>query len=137
MPLLLPAHPLLSDEELAELLGLERQSARSLLYTLHTLGCLETLTTSVGKRWHLCERGLRLVVVGNHVHLRNFAIASDAQAEEEVPHLHLRGEAWLLSHIQHTAGVYGFFATLAQTARQQHTCSRGGYVCLHSPLAGK
>jgi hypothetical protein len=116
---LLRAHPLLSDEELAGLLGLQRKSARSSLYTLHTLGCLEPLTTSVGKRWHLCERGLRLVAATNHVHLRNFAIVSDAQAEEEVPHLHQRGEAWLLSHIQHTAGVYGFFATLAQTARKQ------------------
>ncbi len=27
-----------------------------------------------------------------------------------------RGEAWLLQHIQHTAGVYSFFATLAQVA---------------------
>jgi hypothetical protein len=36
-----------------------------------------------------------------------------------------RGEAWLLQHIQHTAGVYGFFASLAQAARQQlgqHLC---------------
>ena len=29
-----------------------------------------------------------------------------------------RGEAWLLQHIQHTAGVYGFFASLAKAARQ-------------------
>lgn len=31
----------------------------------------------------------------------------------------LRGESWLLQHIQHTAGIYGFFASLAQMARQQ------------------
>ena len=30
-----------------------------------------------------------------------------------------RGETWLLQHIQHTAGIYGFFASLAQAARQE------------------
>jgi hypothetical protein len=30
-----------------------------------------------------------------------------------------RGEAWLLQHIQHTAGIYRFFAGLAQAARRQ------------------
>ncbi len=29
-----------------------------------------------------------------------------------------RGEAWLLQHIQHTAGIYSFFANLTQAARQ-------------------
>jgi len=31
----------------------------------------------------------------------------------------LRGESWRLQYIQHTAGIYGFFAGLAQMARQQ------------------
>jgi DNA-binding IclR family transcriptional regulator len=117
--LLLLAHPLLSDEELAGLLGLERKSVRSSLYTLHTLGCLEPISTLVGKRWHLCERGLRLLAAANHLHLRNFAVASKAEAEEEASHMQQRGEAWLLSHIHHTAGVYGFFTSLAQAAKQQ------------------
>ena len=30
-----------------------------------------------------------------------------------------RGEAWLLQRIQHTAGIYGFFAGLAQAARRE------------------
>src|SRR5260370_23870138 len=30
-----------------------------------------------------------------------------------------RGETWLLRHIQHAAGVYGFFTALARAARQQ------------------
>ena len=30
-----------------------------------------------------------------------------------------RGEAWLLQHMQHTAGIYGFFAALAQATRQE------------------
>lgn len=80
---------------------------------------LEPISTSVGKRWHLCERRLRLLASANHLHLRTFAVTSEAEAEEEVAHLQQRGEAWLLSHIQHTAGVSGFFATLAQLSRQQ------------------
>ena len=115
---LLLAHPLLSDEELAQLLGLERKSASSSLSTLHRLRCLEPISTSVGKRWHLCERGLRLLAAANHLHLRTFAVTSEAEAEEEVSPLQQRGEAWLLSHIQHTTGVYSFFATLTQAARQ-------------------
>ena len=30
-----------------------------------------------------------------------------------------RGETWLLQHIQHTAGIYSFFASLTQAARQE------------------
>jgi hypothetical protein len=116
---LLQAHPLLSDEELAGLLGLERKSVRSSLYALHAQGCLEPLSTPTGKRWHLRERGLRLVAAANHLHLRNFAVALEAEAKEETSHLQQRGEAWLLQHIQHTTGVYGFFAALAQAARRQ------------------
>jgi hypothetical protein len=33
-------------------------------------------------------------------------------------HISKRGEAWLLQRIQHTAGIYGFFARLALVARQ-------------------
>ena len=31
----------------------------------------------------------------------------------------LRGEAWLVQHIRHTAGIYGFFARLARAAWQE------------------
>lgn len=30
-----------------------------------------------------------------------------------------RGETWLLQHIQHTSGIYGFFAGLVQSATQE------------------
>ena len=43
---LLLAHPLLSDEELAAFLHLQRRSVRCLLYELHQLGCLEPIVTS-------------------------------------------------------------------------------------------
>ena len=42
---LLLAHPLLSDEELAAFLGLQRKSVRCSLYELHQLGCLEPIPT--------------------------------------------------------------------------------------------
>ena len=114
---LVQAHPLLSEEDLAGLLSLKRKSVHSLLSALHKMGSRHPISTSVGKRWHLCERGLRLLAAANHLHLRAFAVTS--QAEEEGSHLHQRGEAWLLSHIQHTVGVYGFFASLAQVGKQQ------------------
>src|SRR5207237_384923 len=35
------------------------------------------------------------------------------------PAVEQRSEAWLLQHIRHAAGIYGFFARLVQAARQQ------------------
>jgi hypothetical protein len=115
---LLLAHPLLSDEELATLLSLQQKSVRSLLYTLHRLSCLEPVVTPAGKRWHLWERGLRLIAAANHMHIHTIAIVPDGVASPDTPPLVQRGEAWLLQHIEHTAGVYGFFAALAQAARR-------------------
>ena len=94
---LLLAHPLLSDEELAAFLGLQRRSVRCSLYELHQLGCLEPIATEVGKRWHLCERGLRLIAAANHMHIRNIAALSDDGAESETSTVVQRGEAWLLT----------------------------------------
>lgn len=71
---LLLAHPLLSDEELAGLLCLERKSALSSLYELRALGCLEPISTSAGRRWCLRERGLRLLASANHLSLPNMAM---------------------------------------------------------------
>jgi len=113
------AHPLLSDEELAALLGLQRSSVRCALYALHQVGCLEPIPTRVGKRWHLCGRGLRLLAAANQVHIRNIALWPGDEAEGETSTMMQRGEDWLLHHIQHAAGIYGFFASLAQTAKQQ------------------
>jgi predicted transcriptional regulator len=114
---LLLAHPLLSVEELAALLDLQTRSARHWLFELHQLGCLEPLTTMAGKRWHLCGRGLRLIAAANHMHVRNIATVPDGMDGVDMPPLVQQGEAWLLQHIRHTAGVYGFFASLARAAR--------------------
>jgi hypothetical protein len=116
---LLLAHPLLSDEELADLLGLQRRSVRCSLYELHQLGCLEPIATEVGKRWHFCGRGLRLITATNRLHISNIATISDDAAKRETSALLQRGEAWLLQCIQHTAGIYGFFTRLAQSARRE------------------
>ncbi len=113
------AHPLLSDEELAAFLRLQRTSARCSLYALHRLGCLEPIPTEAGKRWHLRERGLRLLATANRVHIRNIAVQPDEEADREAAPVVQRGEGWLLQHIHHTAGIYRFFASLAETAREQ------------------
>jgi hypothetical protein len=116
---LLLAHPLLSAEELAVFSSLQRKSVRCSLYELHQLGCLEPIMTLVGKRWHLCGRGLHLLAAANHMPIHTLAEVSDDEAERETATMTQRGEAWLLHHIQHTAGVYGFFARLVQDARRE------------------
>jgi predicted transcriptional regulator len=116
---LLLAHPLLSDEELAVFLSLQRKSVCCSLYMLHQLGCLEPVPTKVGKRWHLCGRGLRMMAAANHVHIRNIVLWPSDEADRETSTMMQRGEGWLLQHIQHAAGIYGFFASLTQAARQQ------------------
>lgn len=116
---LLLAHPLLSDEELAALLGLERKSVRCSLYALHQFDCLESVVTVAGKRWHLCERGLRLIAVANHLHIRTLVGTPDGETDKEAYPVMQRGIYWLGEHIQHTAGIYGFFARLAQVGRTE------------------
>jgi len=116
---LLLAHPLLSDEELAAFLYLQRRSVRCSLYELHQLGCLEPIVTSVGKRWHLCARGLRLIAAAHHLHISNIAEISDAKSDGGTSIMMQRGEAWLLQHIKHTTGIYSFFASLTQAARRE------------------
>jgi hypothetical protein len=116
---LLLAHPLLSDEELAALLGIQRRSVRCSLYELHHLDCLAPIATKVGKRWHLCERGLRLVAAANGMHIRTITEMSDDGVESESATVVQRGEAWLLQRMNHTAGIYSYFARLAMTARKE------------------
>ncbi|HVB24862.1 MAG TPA: replication-relaxation family protein [Ktedonobacteraceae bacterium] len=116
---LLLSHPLLAPAELALLLSLQRQSVRCALSALHQRGCITPVATAVGQRWHLAPRGLHLVAAANRVPVRAIATVPDAVPTAEVPTVVQRGVAWLLHHIPHTAGVYSFFAHLAQAARQQ------------------
>ena len=111
------AHPLLSDEELATFLGIQRRSVRCSLYGLHQLGCLEAISTKVGKRWRLDGRGLRLIAAAQHLHISSIADMQEEETDGDTSIMRQSGEVWLLQHIQHTAGIYGFFASLADSAR--------------------
>ena len=82
------------------------------------LGCLEPVATSAGKRWRLRERGLRLMADANHLPLQSSAMWPQDGTGKEMPTLVQRGESWLIQRIEHTAGVYGFFAALATAARR-------------------
>jgi hypothetical protein len=76
---------------------------------------LEPISTPAGKRWRLREPGLRLIAAANHLSFHTIAMRS---YDEVTSTLIQRDEGWLLQHIQHTAGIYGFFANLAQAARR-------------------
>ncbi|GAC1477704.1 MAG: hypothetical protein NVS2B12_32090 [Ktedonobacteraceae bacterium] len=117
---LLLAHPLLSAEELATYLSLRRPSARRSLYELHGLGCLEPIaTTGGGKRWHLCGRGLHLLASASRIHIRNIATWPENTEVPKTANVVQRGEAGIVQHIQHTAGIYGFFTRLTQAAQRE------------------
>ena len=117
---LILAHPLLSTDELAALLSVQVASVRGTLSAVHQPGCITPVSTEVGQRWHLQERGLRLVAAANRVPLRAIAILPDDSSVTKAKQTIVQpGVPWLLRHIQHTSGVYGFFARLAQVARQQ------------------
>ena len=71
----------------------------------------------MGTRWCLSGRGLRLIAAATRCNLRNLAVFPDAP--DEMVDIVQRGQEWLLHHIQHTAGVYGFFAALSQASKQE------------------
>jgi DNA-binding MarR family transcriptional regulator len=119
--LLLFEHPLLSREELAALLGLHSASVRIFLARLSNRGCLEVLETRTGERWQLTERGLRLLAAAHHADLRNLAQISDAPASSSPSReIMQRGLLWLRQHSEHTAGLYGFFASLTLAGDDRH-----------------
>ena len=116
---LLVAHPLLSDEELGAGLRLQRKSVRCALYALRGYSCLAPIMTGAGKRWHLCSRGLRMIAAASSLSIRTIAVVPDDTTGREVSTMIQRGESWLLQHIQHAAGIYGFFAAVAQATREE------------------
>ncbi len=107
-------HPFLSVSDLAPLLGLQVKSVRCCLYELRSLGCIESISTEVGQRWQLSQRGLRLFAAMHHVNVRNFVERASSTASG-APTCVLRGQQGLLQHLQHTAEVYSFFALLVRT----------------------
>jgi hypothetical protein len=108
------AHPLLSTEDLSAHLPIERKGLRALLRTLDQQGVLRQTETEVGWRWHLSERGLRLLAWQAGCHLARL-VHHPIVAGEPVLQRSVKG---LLHQARHTAGVYGFFARLAQDLAQ-------------------
>jgi hypothetical protein len=118
---LLLAHPLLDRGNLCAHLQLERSSLRHLLAPMaqaHLIACYET---RVGERFALAEDGLRLMAAASHCHVRYLVHRPDAAdaPDPDADTLGPRGLPGLLKQVEHIAGVYGFFDTLA------------GLGCLH------
>lgn len=108
---LIYAAPLLSTEEIAIFFDLTASTAARALYGLQQVGCLEREATVRGRRWRLTPLGLRFMAAMLHVSLSHVAEYMDDDLQQ-------RGLAGLRRTIQHTAGVYGFLATLHQAARE-------------------
>ncbi len=112
---LLFTHPLLHLREMAVLLEREMSSIERYLGVLRGLGCIEPITTSVGQRWRLSERGLRLIAATHHVNVQRIAIQ---QERDDRVNLVQQGVDVLFGHLDHTAGIYGFFVSLSQAASE-------------------
>jgi hypothetical protein len=97
------------------LVGLRPSSARIFLTRLAHQGCLKKVSTVTGDRWHLAERGLRLLALASQTDVRNLAEVRDAMSPTAIRAIAQRGLSWLCQHSEHTAGVYGFFARLARS----------------------
>jgi len=121
---LLLAHPFLDAREMADLLDRESSSIERYLRALQSRNCVDLVATRVGQRWQLSERGLRLVAVAHHVSIQSLAEPRVVPGDEERVNLVQRGLDLLLRHLEHTGGVYGFFASLCRAARQER--ARGG-----------
>jgi hypothetical protein len=71
------------------------------------MGYLIATETSTGRCWYLADRGLRLCAHEMRCQVQRFLRFPLAQEEP-----HQRGVKGLIHQASHTAGVYGFFATL-------------------------
>ncbi len=112
-------HPLLTVREMAALLTVEEHSIECYLRELHIRGCLEREETVAGERWRLSERGLRLVAAAHHLSVGRLATATTPAKPGRAPALVQLGLDQVRGHIRHTAGIYSFFAALAQAAQER------------------
>ena len=118
---LLFTSPLLHVREMAALLEREVSSIERYLRVLQRSSFLVSLMTDGGQRWRLCERGLRLIATTQHLSIQSIAnlVESDGGAS-----LVQRGVDVLVRHLEHTAGIYGFFASLSQAASEERLQGR-------------
>ena len=105
------AHPLLSPEDLVAFCGLGLKTVQGLLRALHEMEYVMVTETATGPRYQLAEQGLRLLASFAACSLQRFL---HLPLPENAP-LQQRGVKGLLHQMHHTAGIYGFFASLAST----------------------
>ena len=91
---------------------------------LRNYGSIEPVATRVGQRWRLSELGLRLVAAMHHASMQSIATSAEPTGVEEEVTLVQRGLHVLLRHLEHTVGVYSFFAALCQAARHERAMGR-------------
>ena len=118
---LLFTYPLLHVREVVPLLELEASSVERYLGILRSMSCIEPLATSMGQRWRLSERGLHLIAAIHHINVQRIAIQHESN---NGVNLVQQGVDVLFSHLEHTAGIYGFFASLSQAASKERLQGR-------------
>src|SRR6266852_1967851 len=103
-------HPLLTMGEMAALFTVAYGSIERYLRELRHMGCMVREETPAGERWRLSERGLRLVAAAHHLSVSRIATTSTPAQQGTAPSLVQVGLDEVRGHIEHTAGIYGFFA---------------------------
>ena len=109
-------YPLLHLREMASLLEREVSSIERYLRVLQRSGCMVSIVTDGGQRWRLCKRGLRLIAATQHISIQSI---TTQQESDGGLYLVQRGVDVLVRHLEHTAGIYGFFASLSQAAIEE------------------
>jgi Replication-relaxation/Bacterial regulatory protein, arsR family len=105
--------PLIAPQELAALVQRTSETLQRYLFDLHHFHCLETITTSCGKRLILTETGLRLIAA-----LLGVRLVHLAEHDAATQRWQQRGVRQALQTINHTAGIYTFLAHLQTQARK-------------------
>ena len=118
---LLFTYPLLHMREMAALLEREVSSIERYLRVLHKSGCIVSMVTDGGQRWRLSERGLRLIAATQHISIQSIATLEESDGGASLVQ---RGVDVLVRHLEHTAGIYGFFASLSQAASEERLQGR-------------
>jgi hypothetical protein len=112
-------YPFLHKREMAALTDLQVSSVERYLRELRYAGCIDPVVISVGQRYRLNELGLRQVAAAHHRSIQSLATSPTTETNENESSLVQRGQDVLLRHMEHTAGIYGFFASLSQAAQQE------------------
>lgn len=118
---LLFTYPLLHVGEMAALLERDVSSIERYLRVLQRSGCLVSMMTDGGQRWRLSERGLRLIAATQHINLQSIATLEESDGGASLVQ---RGVEVLVHHLEHTAGIYEFFASLSQAASEERLQGR-------------